>query len=518
MKQAQRTHVRPRTAARMILKKDSRQAMAATTDMKIPGRFLHGPRALLPALAFALALAALWPAHARAAERNPDAMTVHIHQLAALGDLRPGGHGAAAASAYIVQYLKDSGIRDIRELKTDAACYDPGQWFLEVSDSRNAWYKHESFWMPGSPATSLDGVQGKPVYVRDGADIGQYDLQGRVVVFDAVMPRLPVRALQDTLFDPQGTLGPRREDALAAAPVNLARIFEFAEKKQAAAVVGLLSDFPYDAAAFFAEPHPGVPAPPVPMVWVPRAAARLLLDEILRQRVEAVRVVSTGAQAQCADGAVAAFLPGRADRWFLVRAHFDGPFAGAARDASGAATALELAAHFSAPGAPRLEHGLIFLFSAPHPGGRHPADLLAAATPDLSKKIRLDLAIGRLGLDCEDKRDGLTCSALPALRAAVTERLSPAAAAALTKIIQKHNLVRTAVIDRGGPPPALTADLLDSLTGACAAAPGIPGIAFTSWPPYIASPEDAPDKTSPDQLAAIAAALSDLLLQLDNLK
>jgi hypothetical protein len=437
-----------------------------------------------------------------------------IHAIVSLGDRRPGSDGAARTRDFIAEQLKQSGFTDIRREAVPTTCWTPEQWALEVSDKRGAWFKHPAFWMPLSPATTTDGVVGAPVYVRQGTDIEDYNIAGSVVVFDQFMGRLPVSAIADSMFDPDNTLSPHREDTLVSDLENLDHIFKIAKEKNAVGLVGLLTDFPYNAETFCAPPLPGGRRPPLPMLWAPRDAARNLLQDLLSRRIAALRIVSQSREQPCTDQNIAAFLPGRTGRWILVRAHYGSPFAGAVQDATGVAVTLALARRFAAQGAPRLNHGLIFLFTAARTQGAPGADAFFKAHPDLLEKIGLDITIGRIGRDCTEKRDGLTCTDLPAPRAALTANLDARAAAALEDVIKQHGLIRTAILPREAFAAAAGHTLSGMKPGKTPAA-GIPSIDFLSWPPYVFSREDTLDKVAEDQLEPVANTFEDLIIRMD---
>ena len=178
-------------------------------------------------------------------------------------------------------------------------------------------------------------------------------------------------------------------------------------------------------------------------------------------------------------------------------------------NASGAAALLALAHRFAAQDAPSLDHGLIFLFPDTRAREPHATTQLLEQYPVLARAIDLDIALGNIGLDCEEKRHGLACTDHPAPRLALTDNLPAPAADALQAALRQHHTGRTALLSR---------DAFRNATGLdpdYETAPGIPSIALTAYPPYIHSPEDTPDKVAAAALEPTAATLADLILALD---
>ena len=112
-------------------------------------------------------------------------LTNHIEKIVSFGLRNPGSEGDKRARNYILKKFSEYGL-DTRAPDTfDIKTYHPTSWNLSLSNSATkSSIDVPTFSMPFTASTDSAGLTAPMIYVGDGENLKDQDLNGKIAVYE----------------------------------------------------------------------------------------------------------------------------------------------------------------------------------------------------------------------------------------------------------------------------------------------------------------------------------------------
>lgn len=447
----------------------------------------------------------------------PDTETIFrwVEELAGLGRRGTPAAGDDRSAEYLLERFRGFGLSDVQVQESEsfrwrATGVGLGVDGVEIAVSP-AVFSFDATVGNGSFSTGPDGLAASLEDVGDGTveQFERADVRGRTVVFDLrfTLPRDALLAGGEFFHDPHDTVDPA--DLKTANPYmsNFDDVVRRAIDGGAVGFVGVLADY-FDSNDFHPEYTEGVS---IPGVWVTRAEGARLRSLLAPGRDTGAVLRLEGERAAAPARTVIGYLPGRSSDTIMVQSHHDSIGEGAVEDASGTASVLALAAHYSGIPAEERPKTLMFVLMDSHWTGyqAHQAFVDAFVAPrDLDRRIVANVTVEHIAKQAEIGPDGgLVVFDKPEYRG-VFENVSPALKAVIEAAIVENGLERTL---------RLPADEIVSLLGELPTdadlvyQAGVPTVSLISAPIYLYDKADTLDKVMKSDLAPVARAFIQII-------
>ncbi|MHA1209714.1 MAG: M28 family peptidase [Candidatus Freyarchaeota archaeon] len=453
-----------------------------------------------------------------------------IEEIFSFGIRRPGTAADAKAEDYIVKKLEEFGLTEVEKQPYQFSGWEADEWGLTVREE-----EIPCFYTPNTAFTDRDGVETEIVYVGDGSadEFEATSVKGKIVLVNAHFPMLQASLLESLahfVWDPEGTLREFAHPATWLYP-NWWEAYRLACVHQAAAVVGILADYPTDENRVYIPylgplcnglpdwiiSHLGLSGNIegwIPGLWVGRRDGADLVKTVEEAEGEArAHLTLTGKMEPTTTRNIVAFLSGQTDDIIVVHSHHDGPWNSAVEDASGVAEVLAVAEHMAKTPKSERQKTLAFLFTGTHFGGPARGDsTFIENNPDAASKLVLDVCIEHIAKDFDAEDGQWVDTGLPEPRAVFTQGGSEEATRMLVDVLageaKKYDLQRMLILP-GDTPLGVPTDA----NGFHRA--GYPIYSCISGPEYLFDPCDTMDKVAVDQLNPVAAAFIQAIKKID---
>ena len=278
------------------------------------------------------------------------------------------------AAQYVLDKFTEFGLEEVH-LETFArnAQWWPTQWELALvgEESYGTGTKDyvfsSAFPAEPSPATPSEGLEAELVYVGMGrpVDLVGRDLRGKIAVVHSEVPHSTFRHSGRGIAPELIEAGAAGVITIVNTPGNLLNKIQGTGSARA----------------------PGFNIGGEDGAFLEEVIARAGGEHRLKIRMKLAVESKEGWETQNAFG----MIRGETDEYVLITAHLDAYFYGASDNASGVATMISLAEHFSRDGAPRPKRNLVFIAT----GGHHARSVgvanLVREHGDMLKKTVLDL-------------------------------------------------------------------------------------------------------------------------------
>lgn len=456
--------------------------------------------------------------------------------IAAFGVRRPGTPGSLKASQYVHDRFREFGLERVAFEEADTKVWTADRWSLEVGGRTLPSSPLQHSFQDGTLApfsTGPQGYTGELAYVGRGAesDFWLRDVRGKIVVADVTFGKRPLWLFKPFLLglqDSQQTLGSDYTLVDPYAAGSFPGSYYRAMERGAVGFVGVLTDY-FDSHQYRNEAYraydPGG-AMHIPGLWMSPVAGGRLAKEVAASAWRKDKLQGTvrlEGQLSAARGrAVVGYLPGMTDEIILIQSHHDSATAGATEDASGTASVLALARHFSRIPKAQRHRTLMFATMDTHFtdyavhkafARRH----LKQGNP-LGEKVVAVVTIEHIARDVvpgANREPVVTGQLAPRVMMVSTEL--PDLKDIALRAMREHRLERTAAVSTSlvqlvqGDAAGIPADSSNFL------AAGVPVIAFVGAPLYLYDEIDTLDKVAKEELGRVAGAMADIVVKLDRL-
>lgn len=445
-----------------------------------------------------------------------ESMLATIEDLVALSPRASGTPGGNAAAEYVHQRFTQAGLDAVWFEETDTYQWTPARAELFVAGEKfevlpvlhSALASHEAM---GEVGTGPDGLTAKVVDIGTGK-VSDADVRGAIVLFDLVftMSGWSLLPFAEYIYDPDRAL--LRKEVLGARNpyvTTLTRVMKDAAAGGAAAVIGVLRDYPEDIG--YHNEYYRSTLLTLPGVWISdRRGAQL--RGALKQNQQAT-VVLQAQRAIVTARSVVGVIEGRSKETIMIQSHHDSAGPGAVEDASGTAEVIAIAEHEAARSRQRGQRDktLMFVTFDTHFTGYQAHQKFArdyVLNRESPYRIALNLTIEHIGKRARLGPDGGLETLDESEPRAFFETLAPRMKLELVRAIRRRRLAGTTMLhaslfefSRMGIPTDASFTLVS----------GVPTASLISGPLYLYADSDGLEQVDRDQLVPVAQAFCDLI-------
>jgi hypothetical protein len=439
-----------------------------------------------------------------------------IEQIVAFGPRKPAMAGDEKTREFITAKFHEFGLTVEEPEPIDVETQHVNGWSFSLKDKKTGEeIEIPTHYIPFPAPTPAQGIEAELVYIGEGEELDEIDMEGKIVVFDQAADLQEFATLKNTFFshDPAGTIGDDHTQLHQRARHERI-IHDKVVARGAIGMVGLLPHLQWESDGFCPQMNRGV-SKRIPGYWVSPTNSKMVKEWLERDDVVGtMKMDSELGRSQSYN--VWATLPGETDENYIVMGHYDAPFANAVQDASGTCVMLALAKHFSQVAQERpLKRGIIFLAIGAHTLGRlGEIAFVEEHRDDILPKSALVVSIEHIGKDFVPQDDlSFRVSDLPSPRLIMTASNDNLNGIVKSSIL--HNDYRRSVIlpqwvikQTTGKARGISGEFYEA---------GAPTVGILPNPQYIFFTEDTPDAVARDQLVPTADLVISMLRAADEL-
>ncbi|WP_447643494.1 M28 family peptidase [Nocardioides zeae] len=452
---------------------------------------------------------------------DADSILATVRDLVALAPRATGTPGGRAAAAYVEGRLADAGLRtDLLEVPSYAWRAEECRLSVDGEPLDCAPVLHSALTAHDAVGPLGGTVRGRVVDI--GADAaalrrpGGPDARGAVVLFDltfdmALWSLLPVT---EWFHDP-GRRVLRREVMGSRNPyvTSLTRVVRAAREAGAAAVVGVLRDYP-ESVRYHNEYYRRHLLD-LPGAWVTAATGRRLRARL--RPGSTAELVLRAQRDEVTSQTVLGLLPGRSRETVMLQSHHDSVGPGAVEDATGTAEVVALAEHLAArvrAGWRPRKNVLVTTFDTHFTGYQAHQEFTRryVLDPTSPYDVVLNLTVEHVGRRARRGADGDFETLAETEPRGLFENLNPWWKVQLVRALRRHGMHSTSLLNatpfelsRAGIPTDASFTLVA----------GVPTVSLISGPLYLYDDADTLDKVDVAQLEPVARFFADLLDRAD---